>query len=60
MTTPLPFRLRALTAVASFAIRRGWLANPTSLLDTPHDQRLARGAMPIAASRATAASEPRT
>jgi acetyl esterase len=48
MPTPLPFGLRALTAVATFAIKRGWLPTPVSLLDKPHDERLARKAMGIA------------
>jgi len=43
--TPLPFRLRALTRAATFAIRRGWMPNPASLLDQPHDVRLARKAL---------------
>ena len=48
MTTPLPLRLRGLTAVASFAIKRGWLPNPTALVSRPHDERLARKAMGFA------------
>jgi hypothetical protein len=45
MPTPLPLRLRALTAVASFAIKRGWLPNSASLVEKPHDERLARKAL---------------
>ncbi|HTO55356.1 MAG TPA: alpha/beta hydrolase fold domain-containing protein [Myxococcota bacterium] len=48
MPTPLPFRLRALTAAASFAFERGWLPTPRALLDTPHDARLRRKSMRIA------------
>jgi len=48
VATPLPVRLRALTAVATFAIKRGWLPNPASVLETPHDERLARKAMGFA------------
>ena len=48
MPTPLPLRLRALTAAANFAIRRGWGPSPRSLLDTPHDERLRRRAMRFA------------
>ncbi|HTO09818.1 MAG TPA: alpha/beta hydrolase [Myxococcota bacterium] len=48
MPAPLPLRLRALTSAASFAIRRGWLPNPTALLGTPHERRLARKALFIA------------
>ena len=48
MPTPLPLRLRALTALANLAIRRGWLPTPRALVDTPHDQRLARKAMGFA------------
>src|SRR5262245_51446237 len=48
MPTPLPFRLRALTAAASFAIRRGWLPKPASMLEKPHAERLKRKAMAIA------------
>jgi acetyl esterase len=29
-------------------MRRGWLANPTSLMETPHDERLTHRAMPFA------------
>jgi acetyl esterase len=35
-------------AVATFAIKRKWLPAPVSVLDTPHDQRLARRSMQIA------------
>ena len=48
MATPLPFRLRALTAAATFAMRRGWLPNATSVLDKPHDERLTHKAMTLA------------
>src|SRR5262245_49777400 len=48
MPTPLPLRLRALTAAANFAFRRGWLPTPTALLELPHDQRLQRKAMRVA------------
>jgi acetyl esterase len=48
MPAPLPLRLRALVSVASFAIKRGWLPTPVSVLDKPHDERLARKAMGIA------------
>ncbi len=48
MPTPLPLRLGALTAVASLAIKRGWLPIPVSVLDKPHDERLRRKAMDIA------------
>jgi acetyl esterase len=37
-----------LTGVASIAIKRGWLSAPTAVLETPHDQRLARKAMGFA------------
>ena len=45
MPAPLPLRLRALMAFANFMIKRGWRPNVTSLLDTPHDERLAHQAM---------------
>jgi acetyl esterase len=48
MPTPLPFRLRTLTTVAGFAMKRGWLPKPTSILETPHERRLARKAMGFA------------
>src|SRR5688572_27486088 len=48
MPTPLPLRLRALTGVASFAMKRGWLPNPTSILEMPHDERLERKPLGIA------------
>jgi len=48
MPTPLPLRLRALTGVANFAIERGWLPTPASLLKMPHDERLKRKALRIA------------
>jgi hypothetical protein len=38
MPTPLPFSLRALTAVAAFAMKRGWLPTPAKLVDTPHER----------------------
>ena len=48
MATPLPFRLRALTSAATFAIQRGWVPDPASRLDLPHDERLKRRALGIA------------
>jgi acetyl esterase len=37
-----------LTGVASLALKRGWLPNPASLVEKPHDERLARKALGIA------------
>jgi acetyl esterase/lipase len=48
MATPLPFRLRALTAAATFAIKRGWAPDPASRLDLSHDERLKRKSLAIA------------
>ena len=48
MPAPLPFRLRAMAAVARFAMRRGWLPTARAVIDKPYDQRLARKAMRLA------------
>src|SRR5262245_19100697 len=48
MPAPLPFPLRALTAIATFAIARKWLPAPRAMLAKPHAERLARKAMFVA------------
>ena len=48
MPAPLPLRLRVLMAVATYAVRRGWIPGPVAMLDTPHGERLARRSMRIA------------
>ncbi|HTO56177.1 MAG TPA: alpha/beta hydrolase fold domain-containing protein, partial [Pseudomonadales bacterium] len=48
MPAPLPLRLRALNAAATFAMKRGWMPSASSSFAKPHDERQKRRAMPIA------------
>jgi len=48
MPAPLPLRLRALNAAATFAMKRGSMPSASSSFAKPHDERQKRRAMPIA------------